>query len=267
MARKDISKQRFGHLVALSFSGKDSTGKSQWLCQCDCGKQSVATMLNLVTGTTKSCGCLRKAPSKKRLQLTNKRFGLLTAKSPAGGKAWECVCDCGSITTVATVHLTRMHTRSCGCMGMAATPEQSDTYRARNELTRNGWVAKVRQDAHRTCDACGTTEKLHAHHIFPFAQYPAMRADPENGSLLCHQCHWAVHRFIKAGMNPGRALAEQIAAMNPDVAPWVHSIFEGGAEDLRKVIHYAQLALELQYGVKPSDDLDDMVRAGLGGSE
>lgn len=42
---------------------------------------------------------------------------------------------------------------------------------------------------------------------------------------------------------------------------------KNGAEDLRKVIHYAQLALELQYGVKPSDDLDDMVRAGLGGSE
>lgn len=40
---------------------------------------------------------------------------------------------------------------------------------------------------------------------------------------------------------------------------------KNGAEDLRKVIHYAQLALELQYGVKPSDDLDDMVRAGLSG--
>lgn len=37
---------------------------------------------------------------------------------------------------------------------------------------------------------------------------------------------------------------------------------KNGAEDLRKVIHYAQLALELQYGVKPSDDLYDMVRAG-----
>ena len=38
---------------------------------------------------------------------------------------------------------------------------------------------------------------------------------------------------------------------------------KNGADDLRKVIHYAQLALELQYGVKPSDDLDDMCRAGL----
>ena len=42
---------------------------------------------------------------------------------------------------------------------------------------------------------------------------------------------------------------------------------KNGAEDLRKVIHYAQLALELQYGVKADSDLDDMVRAGLGGTE
>ena len=39
---------------------------------------------------------------------------------------------------------------------------------------------------------------------------------------------------------------------------------KNGAEDLRKVIHYAQLALELQYGIKPTDELADMVRAGKG---
>lgn len=38
---------------------------------------------------------------------------------------------------------------------------------------------------------------------------------------------------------------------------------KNGAEDLRKVIHYAQLALELQYGIKPTDELADMTRAGL----
>ncbi|ABX35863.1 hypothetical protein Daci_3225 [Delftia acidovorans SPH-1] len=37
---------------------------------------------------------------------------------------------------------------------------------------------------------------------------------------------------------------------------------KNGAEDLKKVIHYAQLALELQYGIKPADELADMVRAG-----
>lgn len=29
---------------------------------------------------------------------------------------------------------------------------------------------------------------------------------------------------------------------------------KNGAEDLRKVIHYAQLALEMQYGEKPQED-------------
>lgn len=39
---------------------------------------------------------------------------------------------------------------------------------------------------------------------------------------------------------------------------------KNGAQDLKKVIHYAQLALELQYGIKPTSDLDDMCRAGKG---
>lgn len=32
---------------------------------------------------------------------------------------------------------------------------------------------------------------------------------------------------------------------------------KNGAEDLQKVIHYAQLALELQYGMKPNTDTQD----------
>ena len=31
---------------------------------------------------------------------------------------------------------------------------------------------------------------------------------------------------------------------------------KGGVEDLRKVIHYAQLALELQYDIKPSEEIE-----------
>ncbi len=38
---------------------------------------------------------------------------------------------------------------------------------------------------------------------------------------------------------------------------------KNGAEDLRKVIHYAQLALELQYGVKPeTEQQDEALAAG-----
>lgn len=55
--RIDLTGQRFAKLVVISHYGRDSTGKTTWLCQCDCGNQSVVTGINLKTATTKSCGC------------------------------------------------------------------------------------------------------------------------------------------------------------------------------------------------------------------
>lgn len=56
---KDISGQRFGRLVVLSFVGTTSDRKAKWLCQCDCGNRSVHTGKRLRTSHTQSCGCLR----------------------------------------------------------------------------------------------------------------------------------------------------------------------------------------------------------------
>ena len=54
--------------------------------------------------------------------LAGKRFGRLvvTEFSHIGknrNRYWECLCDCGNITKVATATLQRGHTSSCGCYG------------------------------------------------------------------------------------------------------------------------------------------------------
>lgn len=60
----------------------------------------------------------------KRIDLTNQRFGSLTAIEiappfiqPSGKKvsAWKCQCDCGNIINVRTDNLRNGHTTSCGC--------------------------------------------------------------------------------------------------------------------------------------------------------
>ena len=60
----------------------------------------------------------------KRIDLTNQRFGNLTAIEiappfiqPSGKKvsAWKCQCDCGNIVNVRTDNLRNGHTTSCGC--------------------------------------------------------------------------------------------------------------------------------------------------------
>lgn len=57
--------------------------------------------------------------SRKKLDLTGQRFGMLTVLQPAenaGGRTvWLCRCDCGRETLVKTCHLRSGHTGSCGC--------------------------------------------------------------------------------------------------------------------------------------------------------
>ena len=56
---KDITGERFGRLVVLHRVPSYKTGNARWLCQCDCGKQTIVRSGSLYSGGTKSCGCLR----------------------------------------------------------------------------------------------------------------------------------------------------------------------------------------------------------------
>lgn len=49
--------QQFGQLTVLK---KDASQKvSHWICQCSCGNQKSIPQANLLSGKTKSCGCLQ----------------------------------------------------------------------------------------------------------------------------------------------------------------------------------------------------------------
>lgn len=56
--RRDITGQRFGKLTALRFVRRTSKNRSLWLCRCDCGKQVEVQLDSLISGNTRSCGCL-----------------------------------------------------------------------------------------------------------------------------------------------------------------------------------------------------------------
>lgn len=92
------------------------------------------------------------------LDLIGKRYGRLTVlvknpvSSPSNNTRWDCVCDCGRVTTVIGSKLVNGHTSSCGCFheeqfrastlkhGMSSTPEyniwcgiKDRCYNSRNE--------------------------------------------------------------------------------------------------------------------------------------
>ena len=87
--------------------------KKFWECICDCGRKTVAEQSNLLSGHTRSCGCLR-GQMKRGF-----RFGKLTLLSPAPMKHdmryWNVRCDCGRIHTVSKDVLLRAASVYCDC--------------------------------------------------------------------------------------------------------------------------------------------------------
>ena len=69
---KDITDQRFGRLAILHRVENDSKGNTKWLCQCDCGNRTTVKAYTLISGHTKSCGCLHK----EILLIANVKHGL-----------------------------------------------------------------------------------------------------------------------------------------------------------------------------------------------
>jgi len=61
------------------------------------------------------------------------------------------------------------------------------------------WRRKVlKRDGYRcTMSGCGSRQRLHAHHIRPWAKYPKQRYLVSNGRALCEKCHKNRHPFMK----------------------------------------------------------------------
>lgn len=95
-------------------------GRIYWNCICmECGKETIVSGTDLRTGNKKICtDCSRKL---KRIDITNKKFGKLTAieflyTDSKRNSVWKCLCDCGNITTARITDLRNGRMKSCGCV-------------------------------------------------------------------------------------------------------------------------------------------------------
>lgn len=57
MGAHNLTGQKFGKLTVLS-QAKSRNGRTYWLCECECGNQKEIQGSHLISGATKSCGCL-----------------------------------------------------------------------------------------------------------------------------------------------------------------------------------------------------------------
>lgn len=63
---QDLTGRRFGKLVVIGLAAraKETGGVTKWTCRCDCGKESQVWANSLTTGSTRSCGCLKREQEK-----------------------------------------------------------------------------------------------------------------------------------------------------------------------------------------------------------
>lgn len=62
----DLTGQRFGRLVVVRRAENAKCGRVRWECRCDCGNSTTIQGAHLLSGHTKSCGCLSKEESRQR---------------------------------------------------------------------------------------------------------------------------------------------------------------------------------------------------------
>ncbi|MBR3842246.1 MAG: hypothetical protein IKM38_03120 [Christensenellaceae bacterium] len=100
----NLAGKRFGRWLVLDHCEISERGEKKWLCRCDCGTEKLVLARSLKSGSSTSCGCLRKEKIKEALtlDLEGKKFGELTVlkkvgtKNSAAGVYWLCRCDCGN---------------------------------------------------------------------------------------------------------------------------------------------------------------------------
>lgn len=116
--REDIVGKKFGRLDVISLIKLNKRGL-YYHCKCSCGNEVNVLRSSLLSGMTRSCGCLQKDKcSTNDADVISKKFNKLTVISFAfvkkHRKYYNCKCDCGKMTTARISDLRNGHKKSCG---------------------------------------------------------------------------------------------------------------------------------------------------------
>lgn len=131
--KKSLIGERFGKLVVKEYAQTDKFRNTLWLCECDCGRETIEKGTLLTRGKVISCGICstRLAVNPTPIEVVDKslvgqRFGKLVIEDTFYKKKNEnakskvqyakCKCDCGNETEVLVSSLKTGNTLSCGCL-------------------------------------------------------------------------------------------------------------------------------------------------------
>jgi len=214
---KDMTGRRFKRLLVVSYAERGNSGQARWNCVCDCGETCIIDGYSLRNGRQVSCGCWSKSPESKGWKTKNligKTFGRLTVINrellPSKNRPyWLCECSCGKTKLVSSDCLLKGKTVSCGCKKVEEcklrsgpqnnlwNPELTDEERlgSRDSAVIHKFRKAVLDRDGRVCCICLSEDKpVHVHHIIPWKDNKELRSDPNNGIVMCIECHKEYHR-------------------------------------------------------------------------
>lgn len=121
---KILVNQIYGRWKVLKKSNrKCKNGLYYWTCECQCTKKTIKEVdqYSLLSGRSKSCGCLRQENKLNKLknEMIGHKYNKLTVIDYYGiinnKNYWTCQCDCGNSKVVSTTDLKNGGIKSCGC--------------------------------------------------------------------------------------------------------------------------------------------------------
>ena len=232
---KDITNKRFEKLIAIKQTGEIKNNQFIWECKCDCGNICYIRSSDLISGHTKSCGCLYKETDKNINNLIGKVFGRLTVIERCDNKnnkvMWKCKCACGNVIEVSSNSLITGNTKSCGCLKKELNTKRfkemwedeqfrkahsginshfynqdlTDEERERGRYIEGykEWGCEVKKQYNFTCDICGESPSglLRSHHLESYDSNKELRTKVSNGVCLCDKCHKEFHHIYGYGNN------------------------------------------------------------------
>lgn len=142
------SGNRYGKLTVIK-RVEDIEGRraAKWLCQCDCGNETVVYGFSLRNGGIKSCGCGQGMKDGEHgtnyVEEVGSRYGKLVVLERVRRSRhleWLCQCDCGNTKIIRGSNLRTKGTKSCGCL--AKFPKGEASFNAVYSGMKNN--AKVR---------------------------------------------------------------------------------------------------------------------------
>lgn len=211
----DLTGQRFGKLIAIEVA-KAKNGHRAWLCQCDCGGQTICETNSLTSGHSTGCGrCWRVKDE------SGNRYGRLLVLERAvtrrgRGAFWRCRCDCGNEIVTTGGSLRYGSSQSCGCVaveklraavmlpnGVAAMRQA--LRRARASASERGYefsltneqVIEIQQQNCHYCGSSATNISRHPDHNGEYIYNGIDRVDNSIGYIIgnvvpcCKHCNIA----------------------------------------------------------------------------